>query len=517
MKNTPKILALATSTCEATVAGIEIAQAGGNAFDVAVTAAFNLLVSNVLMCSAGGGGFASIRHPDGRVEIIDFFDAMPGKGLSPEYVKEYVKPKKATLGMAIHTETLYGHPTAGVPGVIKGLEYILNSYGTMPLKEVMQPAIKDAREGIKVNNSLIYIMQISQGGPHWSNEYEINILTPEKTIPPLGYCLKQTDLARTLELIAEKGSDTFYKGEIADAIVEEMNRGGGLITYEDLKNYKVIVREPLKSTFKKHTLYTNPPPSSGGLTLVEMLQMIKLREFGSSFTPQDRSIIAKIQKQALHDKYSRYIDPVTDLEVSKEMLSEDYALQMYKKIVPSPHTTHLSCVDNTGRAIGITMSMGYDSGAAIPGTGIFMDNTLGELDLNPDGYLKNVPGNRLKSGMAPSILINEENKDIVVLGTAGASRISTCLLQIILNMVLLNDDLYTAICRSRYHYEENKLTMEPGIEIDKSLLNENPEYIELSSLNMYLGGAHCARLLNGKLPEAFVDPRRSGAAIQLVL
>jgi gamma-glutamyltranspeptidase/glutathione hydrolase len=518
MNKKPKQYAIASCTREATSVGVEIAAEGGNAVDAAVGVAFDLIVSNILMCSIGGGGFATVRTPDGLVETIDFFDCMPGKGLNPDYFRKYANPQKMFLPYGVGIEVMIGHACSGVPGTVKGLELLLKRHGTMPLKEVIQPAIEHARKGIKLSRTISFWLGISAEKVHWYTRYAKKLLsTPAGEIPEAGYLLKQKDLADTLELIGQYGSGVVYKGVIADAIVQEMQKGGGLITYEDLASYEAIIRKPLETTYRGRKVWTNPPPSVGGATLVEMLNILSHFDLGDKLTPEMITTIGKAQRIALHDKFTRYLDPKTNEEVAKELLSPEYALEKYKAIKPCPNTTHLSTIDDTGCGVGITMSMGYGSGVAIPDTGIMMDNVLGEMELNPKGFLQATPGERLISGMAPSVMFDEETNDLVALGTPGASRISTCLMQIIMNLTDYKMDLLTALSSPRFHFEDLKFALEPGLELDESQLDDNIEVCRFDDLNMYFGGSQSVRFKKGKLPEAATDPRRSGSAQTLIV
>jgi gamma-glutamyltranspeptidase/glutathione hydrolase len=518
LKRKPKQYAIASCTREATSVGVEIAAEGGNAVDSAVGVAFALIVSNILMCSIAGGGFATVRTPEGIVETIDFFDCMPGKGLNPDYFRKYANPQKVSLPYGVGIDVMIGHACAGVPGTVKGLELLLERHGTMPLKEVIRPAIEHARKGIKVSRTISFWLGISAKKVHWYTRYAKKLLsTPAGAIPEAGYLLKQKDLADTLEVIGDYGSDVVYKGDIADAIVQEMQKGGGLITYDDLASYQAIIRKPLYTEYRGKKVWTNPPPSVGGATLVEMLNIISHLELGNALTPQMVSAIGKAQRIALFDKFTKYLDPKTNEEVSKELLSPEYAEQCYKKIVPCPNTTHLSTIDDTGCAVGITMSMGYGSGVAIPDTGIIMDNVLGEMELNPKGFLQATPGERLISGMAPTIMYDDQTSDLVALGTPGASRISTCLMQIIMNLTDFKTDLLTALSSPRFHFEDSKFALEPGIEFDPSLIDDNVEICQFDDLNMYFGGSQSVRFKKGKLPESATDPRRSGSAQTLIV
>ena len=518
MERRPFKYAVASGTKEATSIGIETASIGGNAVDVAVGVAFGLLVSNILMCSIGGGGFATVKSPDGKVEIIDFFDCMPGKGLNLGYFKEHARPQKVYLPYGVGIEVMIGHATVGVPGTVKGLELLLERHGTLPLKEVVQPAIELARAGIHLNHNISWWLEMSAHSIHWQTEYSKKLFSmPSGEVPDSSYLFKMPDLANSLQIIGQHGSDAVYKGDIAEAIVEEISKGGGLITYEDIASYEAIVRKPLETTYREKYIYTNPPPSVGGVTLVELMNIVSHIDFEKMYKPQLVTTVGKAIRLALHDKFTRYLDPSTNEEVAKELLCPEYTFQCFKKITPGPNTTHLSSIDDEGYAVGITMSMGYGSGVGISGTGIVMDNVLGEMELNPQGYLKTEPGQRLISGMTPTIMVNEDTNDVVVLGTPGASRIAPCLMQIIINLIDHKMDLYSAISSPRIHYEDNTFVMEPGIEVDENLLDKRVKVVKFDKIDMSMGGAECVRLKEGLFPEAASDPRRSGSAQTLVI
>ncbi|MEW5820859.1 MAG: gamma-glutamyltransferase [Cyanobacteriota bacterium] len=518
MKKNPKQYALATCTREATTAGIEIASSGGNAVDVAVASAFDLLVSAVIMCSIGGGGFALVKTPDGKIELIDFFDCMPGKGIDLNKYRKNAKPDKVLLKCGTDYEVMVGHATVTVPGAVKGLELLLKRHGTMPLKELLQPAIRDAKNGTKFNRNLNDFISISAKEVHWRSNYIKNILsTPEGEVPGIGYRVKQPELSKTLELIAEYGSDVVYKGDIADSIIKEIQDNGGLVTYEDLKTYEPTIRKPLETIYKGKKIWTNPLPSVGGVTLVQILNAISHMKIGNKLSPEDVAIIGKIQRKALFDKFNKYIDPEKNEEISRELLSSEYALNCYKKILSSPNTTHLSCIDDSGYAVSITMSMGYGSGVAIPDRGIFMSNSLGEIDLNPRGYLMAQPGEKLVSCMSPSLMYDESTNDLVVMGSASSSRISTSLMHVIMNMTDFNMSLHEAINSPRCHYENNEFSIETGLEVDDSLLDNETKICWFDTKERFFGGSHCVRYKEGKLLEAVNDPRRSGSAQTMLI
>lgn len=506
-----KKLALSSCTKEATADGIEVGLSGGNAVDALVAGAFSLIVSNPLMCSIAGGGFVTVRTPDGHVETIDFFDCMPGKGLPEDYISTKASYELAYVDFGFDVNIVKGHATIGVPGTVKGIELLLNRHGSMPMKEVLKPAIKRAKEGVYANDTIAGWLACSSEKVQWHTPYSKHVLsTDEGEIIPAGYLFKQPDLAQTLESIAEYGSDVIYKGDIAQLIAKEMSENGGLITLEDLAAYEAVIREPLHYKYGHKDLFTNPPPSVGGASLVAMLKLLSNYDLASISTPRRIAIMGNVMRLALHDRFTKYNDPATNAETAKTLLGDDYINECLTKLQSSANTTHISAVDADGLAVSLTMSMGYGSGVAIPGTGIFCDNTLGEIELNPKGFLKANPGTRLISGMTPSVIIDKELDSVMALGTPGATRIPSCLLQVIINMNDFDMSLEDALKAPRIHAEGTKFNVEPYLEPDPSLLKPDVELVKFDKPSMYFGGAQCARIERGENPEAAADPRRTG-------
>lgn len=508
IKEKPKRVASASCTPTATEAAVKIAEAGGNAFDAAISAAFELMVSNPLMCSLGGGGFAAIKPAGGEVQIVDFFDCMPGKGLDRSKFGKNMRIIDLPYGTGI--QVISGHSSIGVPGTLKGLEFISKEFGRLPLGEVLKPATENARKGVSFNETQARYLSISAEPLHWFTKYSKEILsTPEGKVLPVGYPFKNPDLANTFELIAEEGSDIVYKGDIAKKITDEILSGGGIITLEDLSGYDVKIRRPLFTEYGKYKIYTNPPPSIGGSTLIQMLKVISKLSL-TEYSPSMVSNMAKIIATALNDRYSCFNDGCRDFNELYKLTDDEYILEKYKNIVPSASTTHLSCVDDLGNACAITMSIGYGSGVAIPGTGILMDNVLGELELNPLGFHALDPGERLVSSMSPTIAYDELNNDLLVMGTPGASRIATSLMQVIVNLNNLNMSLKEALSEPRIHWEDNKFALEPGRNFNENEIPKDWEIVRFSNPDMYFGGIQCVRLSNGINLEAASDPRRCG-------
>lgn len=504
MKN---IGAIASCSQNATAAGEEILKSGGNAFDAAVACAFNLMVSNPLMCSIGGGGFAAVKTQDDDVKILDFFDAMPGKGLDKSCFGQNINV--ISLGYGNGVDVISGHSSIGVPGTVKGLELISKRYGKMPLKEIIAPAIDDAISGVPLNATVAKWLTLSSEKLHWQTTYAKQLLsTKSGKILQAGDNVKNKDLANTFELIGQYGSDIIYKGDIAKKISEIVLADGGIITQKDLAEYQVIERSPIRVKYGDYYIFTNPPPSIGGITLAQMLKVVNMSDI-KDYSKENVAKLAKIINIAISNRYSTIKGESTDVQELYKLTDNEYIFEKYKNILPSANTTHLSVVDKDGNCCSITMSMGYGSGVAIDGTGIVMDNVLGELELNPLGFHALTPGDRLVSGMCPTILTNKQMNDLIVAGTPGASRITTALLHTIINLCTLDKFLEDSVLAPRIHWENDMLSFERGIGIDENLIPSEWKIIEYKDRNMFFGGVQCARLKDGVF-EAASDPRRSG-------
>ncbi len=506
-KMKPGKVAIASCTPHATEAAAKVASLGGNAFDAAIAGAFDLMVSNVLMCSIGGGGFATIKVPGKEPVVFDFFDVMPGIGLDKSEFGKNMKSVSVPYGIGINV--ISGYSSIGVPGTSKGLELVAKKFGNLKMKDILEPAIHDARAGVPLNGTIAYWISLSAEKIHWFTEYSKSLLSTEDgQIPHEGYLMKNPDLADTFEIIALEGTDIIYKGEIGRKISDFIRAGGGLVTVEDLENYQVIERKPLVTKYGNYNVYTNPPPSVGGLTLIQMLKAISYLNF-KEYNPDTAARIGRIIYTALNDRYSLFRQGNRNFNDLYNLVEDDYVLEKYADIIPCPNTTQISCVDDLGNSCSITMSMGYGSGVAVPGTGICFGNILGELELNPFGFHALDPGMRLVSGMAPTICVDEKNNELLAIGTPGASRIASAIMQTIINMSDLNLPIDAALRMPRIHWEDGKLVVESKMEIDKSQIPDDWEIVKFDGLDMYFGGVQCAILNKGKL-TAESDPRRSG-------
>ena len=500
--------AVAAGTPYAAEAAAEVYRAGGNAADAAVAAAAAVSVTEPLLSSIGGGGFALVRRPDtGEAELIDYFDCMPGKGLPASAFGAGGSPMSVVLKYGAGVKSIVGAASCAVPGSLRGWELLLRRHGRLTLRQTLAPAVRMAREGFRLSLASGAWAEISEEVLRLTEETKKNFYTGDR-VYRTGEEVRFPELADTLEAVREEGVDLFYKGELARKISSYILSMGGIITEEDLASYEAIVRKPLSFTYKDRTVYTNGPPSAGGATLAQMMRVISAYDLATLPEADYVKILAGAMKYALEDRDRAYTEGAENARVAERLTSEEYVRAQRARIFGSPHTTHLSCVDETGLVISITASMGYGSGIVIPGTGIPMNNTLGEPELNPKGFHTLTPGERLISSMSPTV-VSAPDGDLLSLGSPGASRIPTAIMQVLVNVIDFGLSLTTAVNAPRFHAEGNLFAYEAGARTgDLSLYEQILAYDEPA---MFFGGVNAVRRTGEGLFEAAGDPRRSGA------
>ena len=508
--------AAAAGTPYAAAAAAEVYRAGGNAADAAVAAAAAVSVTEPLMSSVGGGGFALVRDPSGSAELIDYFDAMPGKGLPPEAFGAGGDPQRVVLKYGAGVHSIVGGASCGVPGSFRGWETLLQRHGRLTLREALGPAIRLAREGFRLCRTSGMWFAVAEEVLRLTDETRKNFYTGERVYRE-GEEIAFPDLADTLQAVGEAGADLFYEGELAERISLYVRGMGGLITLRDLAEYRPIVREPLSVGFGPGRIFTNGPPSAGGATLAQMLQVVSGYDLADMPDEEYVRAMAGAMRLALADRESAYTEASENAAVAERLTSEDYAKEQRARIFGafgSPHTTHLSCVDDEGYAVSITASMGYGSGIVIPGTGIPMSNTLGEPELNPKGFHALKPGSRLVSSMSPTI-VSSAAGGLISLGSPGASRIATAILQTVINVLVHGMPLTSAVLAPRFHAEAvaegDLFAYESGSK--KADLTVYDRVLAYDEPSMYFGGVNAVRRTPEGLFEAAADPRRSGGVV----
>ena len=501
--------AAAAGTPYAAEAAAETYRAGGNAADAAVAAAAAVAVTEPLMSSIGGGGFALVRDPSGEAELIDYYDAMPGKGLPAPAFGAGGSPQTMILKFGAGVRSIVGGASSAVPGSLRGWETLLARHGRLGLKETLAPAIRFARGGFRLCKTSALWFGVAEEVLRLTDETRKHFYNGERVYLE-GEELRFPELADTLEAIGQAGASLFYEGELARTISTYMLKMGGIITEEDLAEYEPVIREPMSVRYGAGAMHTNGPPSAGGPTLAQMLKVVSAYDLATMPEAEYMKVMTGAMKLALRDRETAYLDGAENGRVAERLTGEEYAAEQRRRIFSgfgSPHTTHLSCVDGDGMAVSITASMGYGSGLVVPGTGIPMNNTLGEPELNPRGFHALVPGERLISSMSPTVVSSEEG-GIIALGSPGASRIPTAILQTIINVLDFRMTLEAAVHAPRFHAEGDLFAYEAGARTAD--LDTYERVLSYESPNMFFGGVNAVRRTPAGRFEAAADPRRSG-------
>lgn len=461
--------------------GIEILKKGGNAVDAAVAVGFVLAVTYPQAGNIGGGGFMVIRTKDNKITTIDFREKAPSSASRDMYLDENgnYNPDKA----------LIGHLSAGVPGSVAGLLYALEKYGTMSKDEILDPAINYAENGFEIEPKFAESLNSNSGS---FNKFASTkkIFTKTNNFKP-GELFIQKDLAGTLNLVKLYGRDGFYSGATADLIENEMKRNGGLITKEDLKNYQPVERNPVSTTYKGYEIYSMAPPSSGGICLIELLNMVE-NDFVSSPPPwrdregllvgQKEHLLIELMKRVFADRSEYMGDPdFYDVPV-RDLTSKNYAKEQRKQIADtaavssdikpglysyykeSNQTTHYSVIDKDGNMVSVTTTLNnlYGSFVVVAGAGFLLNDEMDDFASKPGapnmfgltGSDANSiqPNKRMLSSMAPTIIL-KDNEPFMILGSPGGGKIITTVFLTILNVIDFKMPLNEAVDKPRFHHQ----------------------------------------------------------------
>ncbi len=502
-------IAAATVSEHASVAARQVADAGGNAVDATVAASIVGMVSEPGVVSLGGGGFLTIWPPGSRPTTIDGYAAMPGKGQDPSRFGGGVFDAWMAYGGGVTTTV--GHGSVAVPGALAGCATAVERYGAVPWETVVAPAIELADEGFPMSMAAYrYLSHCHDTIFGWHESSFRALHTKGGALIEPGGVVRIPDLADSLRTIADEGVAAFYRGSLAAQIVDDMDAGGGLLTMEDLVSYQVEIRLPLLVRTGDWEVASNPPPAVGGTTLAALLLLMS-GEPRLSWTRAALSRLVAAQLAVFEYRRDR-LDHSSDLVRDADELLGAIGRLGPEWALRSPSTIHTSIVDLDGLACAATFSAGYGSGVMAPGTGIWLNNSLGELELNPAGLHSMQPGGRLLSNMAPTVARTADGS-VVAIGSPGADRITTAILQSFLNFSNLGMSLSEAVEHPRLHVEFSdegpRVAVEPGLELGPVDLPTRP----FDHPDMFFGGVAAAALHPDGALEAGVDPRRSGHAL----
>ena len=490
-----------------TAAAQRILTDGGNAADAAVAAAFAACVAEPLLCSLGGGGHALLQHAGRAPLALDFFTHTPRQRRSGE-LDFY--PIIGNFGHDTQ-EFHVGLASMATPGVIAGLYALHGRYGSRPMAELIQPAAELARNGLLLNPTQAYTLEILEPIVRASDAGARVFGLPERKapLPRAGTHVDNPDLADFLEGLAREGVDLFYRGEAARRLARDSVHGGGHLRLEDLQSYRAIWRRPLRWAYRDALLWSTPPPAFGGLMVALASSRLE------AHLPRNCSFGAPEHLAALCRAMAESEDLRTQLEqpellASATALRAAYADLAGRPVQPSRRgTTHISVDDGRDLAVAMTLSNGEASGYVIPGSGILMNNMLGEEDINRSGFHQWPTNRRLASMMAPTIIRRGDQRFLI--GSGGSNRIRTALAQVICNLIDFNMPLADAVHAPRLHLERGHL----GVELAERWPPEAQDWL-LSNYrhartwpqrNLFFGGVHAVG------PDsAAADARRGGRA-----
>ena len=492
----------------ATKAGTEILDRGGNAVDAAIATALALAVVDQASSGLGGGGFMIIYDAkDQRAHALDFRETAPEGARADLYARG---------GKPVSSLSLTGALAVAVPGEVAGLFAAMKRFGTLPAQVLMAPAIRLAIEGFPLDASLRYAIERQLSNMRKFPDLGRVFLVKDE-VPGEGEIIRQPDLGQTLRAVASQGPDVFYQGWIAQAIAETVKREGGVLTLEDLRHYKPVWREPLIGSYRKRTVITMPPPSSGGVALIQMLNVLEGHQLDqlSHNSATYLQLLAETMKHAFADRAQYLGDPDFVRVPVSTLVSKDYAAWIRGRVSPvktnpakfyglgnfkaeQGGTTHFSVLDRSGNAVACTLTVNtrFGSKILVPKTGIVLNNEMDDFAIHPSGNVYGLVGNeanalqpkkRPLSSMTPTIILRGDRPELI-LGAAGGPRIINATLQTILNALDFRMAIKEAVDAPRIHHQwmPEELAVETKLspETKKSLERRGHAVRERSALGV---------------------------------
>jgi len=498
-------------------AGARALAEGGNAVDACVAAAFASWAAESPLTGPGGGGFMLVHTAqDRRSRVLDFFVAAPGlrvddrkPGPMDEVLVDFADAGSTQL---FHI----GHASCAVPGMAAGLEAAHRAFGRLPWRVLVEPAVELARGGIELTPAQAHLHAILHG--ILGHTPEARLVYGSQALAA-GERLVLRELAGTLELLAGEGAGAIYGGELGHAISTHVQDGGGTVSFDDLAAYRVIWRRPVRGCFKGHEIISNPPPSSGGVLIEYGLKLLEAIDGPAAGTAEAMAALVEVMREQSRARGGRFVTYLHRGGLARRLEAEvAAALERIRLRFPGVRelapagTTHISAVDADGNAASLSGSTGSGSGVVVPGTGIYLNNMLGEPDLTGGRPLR--PGRRLTSMMAPTIALADGEPRLVV-GSAGSARLRGAIMQIVVNVLGHGLGVEEAIAAPRVHVEEPVVHCEGGAdarELDR-LEELGYDLVRWSGRNLFFGGAAAVEVQPGGELRAAGDPRRGGHGV----
>lgn len=510
--------AVAAGHPETAKAAATILENGGTAVDAAIAAAFAACAAEPHLVALGAGGFLLVHDAgSGKQRLFDYFVAMPGAGLEKENRElSDLTPTPIDFGGTIQMFHS-GHASNGVPGFVAGMYDVHRRFGTIPMKDLLQPAIELAERGTLINTQQEYLHELL---------YTIMVLTPDSKKRfgrkeghyREGDRFVYPELAETFRQLQEGGAKEFYDGDLARQIVAESAAGGGRLTTRDLAEYAVVERKPVITRYRGAEIASNPPPSSGGALILHSLALLShfdLRSLGHG-SPDHLRHMVETQLATNEVRRVRFDPHVHDEDVLDRLMAEEQLADDRQNVTNRlGNTTHCSILDAKGNAVAMTNSNGANSGVQVPGTGIQLNSMLGEEDLNPQGFHQHPVGTRIPSMMAPTVVTQDGHVRLAT-GSAGSNRIRSAVLGVVSNVLDFGLSLEEAVEAPRLHVEGETVEVEGGTSVEASeRLAADGHHVHLwKGKNLFFGGAHSVAREDDRL-MAHGDSRRGGAGLTL--
>jgi len=488
-------------------AGAEILRRGGNAFDAILAALMTAPHSEPMLSSLGGGAFLLASKKDEEPILYDFFVDVPKKRLDiPDFFPIYVD-----FGNTVQ-EFHIGAGSTAIPGVIAGIERVHNELGSMDMEDIVSPAIKASQEGIYLSPMQASFVKLLEP-ILLSTKESSDIFAPNGDLIDDKNIFINAEYGEFLKRFAKEGANIFYGGDIAKEIERLYIQAEGLLRVEDLESYRVEKRKPISIKYRDYDIYTNPPPSAGGILIAFTLKMLEESIYNSA--EEREYLIDLIESFAVTAEFREtHIDKNIHNSDIVHILNDDKLLRHYKMSKRSRinlwgNTTHISVIDSEGNSASATITNGEGSGIIAPDTGIMMNNMLGEEDLNPHGFFAWEAGVRLPSMMAPTIAMRE-GKPILILGSAGSNRIRSAITQVLDRYLSYGEDIEKAVESHRLHFEKGSLFLEPGFSQDFiDSVKKRYDTTEFDEKSLFFGGVN---VVTGDMRGAS-DPRRGGEIV----
>jgi len=529
---------VASAHPEASRVGRDILMKGGNAVDAAIAVKFALAVVHPAAGNIGGGGFMVFRSASGESYSLDFREKAPAKAHRDMYLDKE--------GNVVDGLSIWGHLASGVPGSVDGMANAHKRFGKLPWADLVQPAVELAENGVVLTEKEARGLNAFRDRLLKINPEQTYFLKPDGSSWAEGERLIQKDLAEVLKRIRDKGRDGFYKGRVARMLVKEMKSGNGVISRKDLKNYHSVWRDPIVEGYKNYRIITMPPPSSGGVALMQLLRFVEpypLRKWGWN-ADSTVQVMIEAERRVYADRAKFLGDPDYIKVPAKELVAYDYLKKRWENftfeqatdsksidggVIPgyeSDETTHFSVVDKDGNAVAITTTLNgsYGSGVAVKGGGFLMNNEMDDFSVKPGvpnmfGLLGNKanaiePGKRMLSSMTPTI-IERDGKLLMVVGTPGGSTIITSVFQTILNVLEHGMTMQQAVNARKFHHQwlPDKTMFEAGAFSRKTIEYLQSKNYLLEQQRGTIGRMDCILIWPDGRLEGGSDPRGDDTSV----